>query len=317
MEMAVSSGDEWQRFERSLASFYSPSCRAKATRKKVDYAIRLLKMFADSPAAVDEFTITQIHEYLNDRGCKKVTVSTVLGTVKAILNKAKKKRMLEENPFDVGDLIPRVTRRAMCRQHSHHSIDDVALVLMKADEDFEVARSPRRRFIAARTRAAAWLFAHVGARSMEIMRAKQERFDGEFLHICHEDAIDGHCKSEGSDRLVFIPSDARSRLIDLIALSGSSQWLFPTVNGDGPWATGGTKYCPLGRIKALAASVGVQGMTIHSLRHSFQTHARSRWGFGRDQVEFVVGHTDERTQDHYVHIDRDNLKHLMGRVSYF
>lgn len=317
MQAVCSTQDEWQQFERRLGSYYSPMVRAKSTCKKVQYAVKLMKMFAASPREIDEFVIESIRDYLFSRQCSKVTVKTNLDTIKAILNKAKKMRYLDENPFDVGELTPRVPRNAMARRHAHFSIDDIALVLMKADEDFEKARSPQDRFILGRTRAAAWVFAHVGARSMEVLRARRHRFDGEFLHISHEDALDGRCKSESSDRWVLVPDEARQRLREWLAISDPSEWLFPTERGNGPWVTGGTGYRPCDRIKALGATVGVPGMTISSLRHSFQTHARGRWGFGKDQVELVVGHSNERTQEHYVHVDRDNMRNLMGRVGYF
>ncbi len=42
--------------------------------QKVQYAVKLLKMFAASPREIDEFVVESIREYLFSRDCSKVTV---------------------------------------------------------------------------------------------------------------------------------------------------------------------------------------------------------------------------------------------------
>ncbi len=82
--------------------------------------------------------------------------------------------------------------------------------------------------------------------------------------------------------------------------------------GKCPWVTGGTGYRPCDRINALALSVECLGDDF--VATAFVSDACSRpLGLWKGSSQVVVGHSNERTQDHYVHIDRDNMRNLMGK----
>ena len=318
MEMQFVPRDpEWVAFEERLRCFYDPTSRAQSTIRKAMRAMACLEMFAERPSSVDEVTISKIKRYLLEvRNCSKVTVFTMLAAIKAITRIMKKKGVIATCPFDIGDMMPRLPRNAMARKGAHFSIEQIAMVLAKADEEFESAKTFHRKWDAGRTMALVWLAAHSGARAMEIQCARRCRYDGEFLHISHEDSPEGKHKTESSDRWVFVPVGAQRRINEWIAISSPSEWLFPTNRGNGPWMSGGAKCRPAGKVAELGRQVGVNGMTLLSLRHSFMTHARGKWGFARDQVELIAGHSDPNTQDHYVHVDRSNVRDLMARVSF-
>lgn len=88
-------------------------------------------------------------------------------------------------------------------------------------------------------------------------------------------------------------------------------WLFPTTrrHGNAPWCEGSPGTKPRDRMKAVAAEVGVIGLTPLVLRHSMATHLMTSWGGSPGLVKRVLRHTTEHTaQAWYVHSDLPGLK---------
>jgi integrase len=86
-----------------------------------------------------------------------------------------------------------------------------------------------------------------------------------------------------------------------------SEWVFPGARGKGPWTGGacGTRPCDL--IRQAGEEVGVEGLTLQSLRHAWATWARRRWGLSALQVQEVLRHTSPRTQELYLRPDPDPM----------
>lgn len=58
------------------------------------------------------------------------------------------------------------------------------------------------------------------------------------------------------------------------------------------------------------------GFTWRSLRHSWATHAESRWGLGEAAIQRVLRHTRPLTQRRYRHADAANLRAIGELVCY-
>jgi len=95
-------------------------------------------------------------------------------------------------------------------------------------------------------------------------------------------------------------------------------WLFAGIKQLGPWTGGASGDRACDRLKAVGEELGVDGLTINSLRHTFATWSRRRWGLSGIQLRDVLRHTTEHTQDHYVHGELDNqaLVESVRLVSY-
>ena len=110
-------------------------------------------------------------------------------------------------------------------------------------------------------------------------------------------------KTEASARTVPLP-EALAAVLDRWRPLAGPLWLFPGVRRLGPWSGGAAGSTARDALKAAARAVGVDRITWHSLRHSFGTAAVERWDVPLWVLQRVMGHTDFRTTQRYVHVDR-------------
>jgi integrase len=109
-------------------------------------------------------------------------------------------------------------------------------------------------------------------------------------------------KTAASARTVPLP-DALAEVLTQWAPEAGPVWLFPGVRRRGPWAGGSATSKPIAHLKRAAAAVGIDRITWHSLRHAFGTYCLERWGLPVWVVQRVMGHTDPRTTELYLHLD--------------
>ena len=109
-------------------------------------------------------------------------------------------------------------------------------------------------------------------------------------------------KTPGSERRIPIPETLAELLGGWMPLAGPS-WLFPGVRRVGPWVGGSASGRPLGALQVAARRVGIDHITWHSLRHCYGTAAVERWGVPLWALQRLMGHTDFRTTQRYLHLD--------------
>jgi len=143
------------------------------------------------------------------------------------------------------------------------------------------------------------------ARVLELLRIHVEdvRADRGVILISSRQRL----KTEASAAPVPICPMLEEILREWLPRTGS-EWLFPGVKRFGPWTGGTASKCPLGRLKAVGEDLGIEGLTWQSLRHTFATWARRRWGLSGIQLRDVLRHTTEHTQEHYVHDELDTCE---------
>jgi integrase len=93
-------------------------------------------------------------------------------------------------------------------------------------------------------------------------------------------------------------------------------WLFPGAYCTGPWIGGPAGRKPLDCLKAAGRAAGVEGLSFQSLRHSWATHAESRWGLGDALIQRVLRHTTPLTQRAYRHPDLANLRAAVAGLDF-
>jgi integrase len=301
-------------FER----LYAPGIKPKKTRNKIRQALTQLERHAGTPDGVNEETIAAYVAASQARGNEPATTNSVLQAMQSITKYLRAKMIIAADPFALGLNFRRKERHVRRRDDKHLSIEQMRRVLDQADLEWNEARGLMPRFRAGRTMALVWLLSHTGLRATEALCLKRQRVADGFVEVRHDDQPEGFCKTEASERRVALPEEASQRLVTWMEFSAAfdGTWLFPCSRADRPWLHGMTAHRPLGRVAALAERAGIAGVTLLSFRHTFQTHAATRWGFSAKEIQEVVGHTNERTQLHYQHEDVDNLRALMRRVKY-
>ena len=85
-----------------------------------------------------------------------------------------------------------------------------------------------------------------------------------------------------------------------------------------PWTGGACGERAGDRVRQAGQEVGVTGFTLQSLRHTWATHARRRWGLSDIEVATVLRHSSPATQAWYVHDDpnRSAIVRSVSKVSY-
>ncbi len=95
-----------------------------------------------------------------------------------------------------------------------------------------------------------------------------------------------------------------------------SAWLFPGLRRETPWRGGRLGHRPIDALRAAAQAAGVACPGWHALRHSWITHARTRWGIPDAIVALIAGHTSIAMTDIYTHPDAANLAAATERITY-
>jgi integrase len=98
----------------------------------------------------------------------------------------------------------------------------------------------------------------------------------------------------------------------------ASRWVFPGIRRKGPWTGGACGERACDQIRQAGQDVGVAGLTLMSLRHTWATHARRTWGLSEIEVATVLRHSSPATQAWYVHDDPDPgaIVRSVEKVSY-
>ena len=99
------------------------------------------------------------------------------------------------------------------------------------------------------------------------------------------------------ERVVPLPQQVLDDLRKFWTTHRNPRWLFPNQAGDGPIGRGA-----LARGVAIAArEVGIAGVTLHSLRHSYATRLIER-GVNLGVVQILLGHGSIKTTTIYTHL---------------
>jgi integrase len=140
-----------------------------------------------------------------------------------------------------------------------------------------------------RDRAAFVIVLYTGVRRGEVMRLRREDIDlsQRLAHLV--------TTKEGSQQSVPL-SGLVLDAVRWVMESHDSEFLFPNAKGDGP-ATGDML---LYRLKKAAASVGLSGVLVHSLRHSFLTRVIEQ-GTDISTAQKLGRHSTITMTNSYVH----------------
>lgn len=233
------------------------------------------------------------------------TIIGELGYLKALCNFAVEELgALERCPFRRGK---KLLKPAPLLHRTHLTREEVGRLLEHLRKSIFEWRGHRLYALVS-------LYAYTGVRKDEGLYVMIEdlRLDDGILLIQERDS--NLLKTEKSAAPVGLPPELVS-ILRPWASRCASQWLFPGIQGKGPWDGGSPGYKPLDRVKAAAAEVGLEDVTIQMFRHSWASNSRW-WGISDDEVKEQLRHSDIETQAHYRHEDLKRRAYAVRNVTY-
>jgi integrase len=284
-------------FTSEVLTLYSTGRYAHGT--KVRAAQLLRELGALGVASTADLTTASLARYVASKGAgaNPNTVNGYLGFIRTLCNYA-----VEEGYLGKAPSFRRLWLRGRpMRRNRPRSYEEISRLLAHL---IDRTRGDGCRWEDRRLCAASWFFALTAARLMEGLCGHVEDLDMEAgtFHVNYERQKALRLKTRGSDRDIPLPDVLREVLRGWLPHAGPT-WLFPGVRREGPW-TGGTKpYRAIDHLKRAAKEVGIEQITWHSLRHAYGTAALERWDVPIWVVQRVMGHTDPRTTERYLHLD--------------
>lgn len=257
-----------------------------------------------STAQINSALIGRWLEAHDDRS--SMTNRKLLSAWRTVCNYAQFEGYIDKNPFGFRGLRQWV-RGVKQRKKRHHSWEDISRVLSLLANERSESWENERLFALVST------YVFTGLRKLEALRLKVEDFDLDagFGSIVARERL----KTAASEDVIPLPDQLISVLREWLPRTGC-EWAFPHAYRTGPWTEGPSGRKPLDRVKAAGERAGVDGFTILSLRHSWATHAESRWGIPEAVIKRVLRHTSLQTQLNYRHPDMVNLREQVRGIGF-
>lgn len=281
--------------------------KAKSTRLRADQAVGWAIELAGEGATTADLTAGLVARYAGmTEGLRPATVDGRLRALRAATNLALVRRWIAESPFDGATPWPSL-RSAPPLKSRHHSRADLARFLALLESESESWRGGRLHALGA-------VYAYCGLRRTEALRLRVEDVDfatGVVRVVRREKGL----KTVASEAPVPMPG-ALARVLRRWVPRCGSEWLIPGVKRLGPWTGGMTGRKAGDQLRMAAERAGVAGLGPHTLRHSLATHLRGWWGLSPKQVQGILRHSNQWTQELYCHEDLANLGALVKDVDF-
>jgi integrase len=296
---------DWREFRADIEAVYSDkSTYARKTMTKMRQVCRELAEFV--PTTADLVPAAIVDWKASRPGRTPVTTNSLLAYARTAARYAVDCGYLERSPFDAKSFRVRQGRKRVRR---HLTRLELARLLAYLESRHELGWHDGR------LHALAVLVSHTGLRAMEALRLRVEDLDldRELLSVV---ARQGRLKTEGSEATIPIPPAAIGCLRRWRGRCGSD-WLFPGARRKGPWVNGSDGKRPADFLNAAGVAAGLPpGTTLLMLRHTLATHARTHFHLDAKQVQQILRHSDERTQNHYIESDLDNLRQSVRQIDF-
>jgi integrase len=292
----------WAEFAKELIGLYSPRRRAPKTRTKMAQVLAEFGPFASTTAGLTPTAVTAWIEAFPGR--KPITFNGLLSYLRVACRYAVARGYLDRSPFEATSFRLRVGRRP---PRKHLTRDELGRLLGHLEARHGLSWRDHRLY------ALAMLLAHTGLRAQEALRLRVEDLDlgTGILSIVARSPL----KTEASEAEIPIPPAIAPALARWVAHCGSTGWIFPGSRGLGPWVGGSMGKRPADYLGEAAVAAGLApGTTLLTLRHTLATHARTHFKLGAKEVQQILRHATEKTQDHYIGADLDNLREAVRRI---
>lgn len=296
-------------FSRQIRALSAPPIRRPATAEKLR---QVLAEFGEICLTTADVTPVAIATWLGSRpGRASLTSFSLLRSFATATRAATKLGLLERDPFAFRPPSQWFQTGALDapERSRHHSAAQIVAVLQRASQD-----AIGGGWVAVRDEALVCFCCFLGLRAREALGLLVRDVDlaNRLVHV--RPNAWRPLKTRASRRLLAIPEALYPVARDYVPRCGSRIHLFPHKGLDGPWFHGRPGHKPLDRVRALGARVGIEGLTILSLRHSFATMVEEL--YSELQLQRVLGHRRPKTQQGYRHEDLGQLRRAAELVRY-
>jgi integrase len=300
----------YSRFAAEVEEIYAS--RAPATLAKMR---QVLREIGEVPgvAKTSDLRPVVLARWVNAHPARTVaTAESLLGSFRAAVSIGMASGYLATSPFAVPVVIPDPAEGPAGEKVRHYSVSEVEAMIALAGDEARASDAWK----AHRAEALIATYAYAALRKREALFLRWEDVDfGRHVLRIRPNAPVGHRLKTRASAAPVPMAPALEEVLRRWVARCCSPWVFPGTRRLNPWTGGAPGHKPLCVVKALGRRAGVPGVTILGFRHSFATHA-PRWGLSREMVRAILRHTSERTQDHYVHADVDDLVDAARRVGY-
>lgn len=301
-------------FERQVLKLYDPALRKPNTAKQVRQVLREFGALPQVRTTAD-FTPGAIALWVAAYPERTaVAIESLLRALGPLLKFAVFMGWLDRSPLEYrgpSQWVRADDRPEPKSRPGSRSLGEVGRVLELADAEARAGGWEEKRL-----RALVYCYAYLGLRA------------GEAVHLWRTDVdlaartvkVQAHRedrwtpKTLKSAAILPIPRPLEPVLRYWLPMSGRP-WLFPGVRRRGPWTGGTERSRPLGQVRELGRRAGVPDLTIHSLRKTVGTYAKS-WGLGQLELKGLLRHSNVETQAWYDDGPADALRPAVSRVSY-
>jgi integrase len=261
-------------------------------------ALREACALAEVDSTTADLTTDLVKRFAGRPG-RSSTTEGLLSSLRAACKLAAAKSWLDISGLEEAIWTPATVDPPRKRHHGRAEILQVLEHLREGSESWDGGR----------LYALGSLYCYTGVRKVEGLRLRVTDVDfAQNVVFVHPNGRP--LKTPGSEAPVPLPKALARILRPWIDRCGS-EWVFPRLDREGPWLDGSIGRRPTDRLKLAGQACGVEGFTPQSLRHSLATHLAGYWGLEPRQIQLILRHTTERTQEHYVHPDVANLAELV------
>ncbi|MDB5349451.1 MAG: site-specific recombinase XerD [Planctomycetota bacterium] len=293
-------------WSEEVAAFYAG--KAQTTRLKAAQALRMAIGLAGPDATTEALTPELVARFAASRPeIRPATMDGLMRSLRAACNLAVSRGQLAGVPFSPETPWPSLKSVPALRSR-HHSRAELARFLAALAAGATTWDGGRLYALGA-------VYTYCGLRRNEALRLRVEDVDFRqgILRVVRRNGK--ALKTVASEAAVPMPKALVAILKAWVGRCGS-EWLFPGMRRRGPWVGGMVGKKPADRLKAVAASVGIRGLGPHTLRHSLATHLRGFYGLSPKQVQMILRHSNQYTQELYCHQDLENLGALVRCVDF-
>jgi integrase/recombinase XerD len=276
--------------------------KERSTRDKMAQALREVIALI-GPGTTGDITPEIVEEYARRPGAQ-ATTDGLMSALRAALKIAHRRKWLDYHDFEGVKFRAAKKDRKKTKHHSRETIVKV-LTYLEQDKSWE-----GQRLLTFAT-----MLAYTGLRLRECLKLRVEDLDLErgFAFVRNRT---GGIKTLSSEAPVPLPAALRPQLQAWLSQLVSCPWLFPKHNLQGPWLNGKQDYRPGGRLKAAGLACGVEGFLPHSLRHSLATHLATHGRLGSRQIQLVLRHSNQKTQEIYIGRELEDLERSVRDFSF-
>ena len=255
-------------------------------KEALEHFTDFLLSFGNSPQKLSQISFHTIEEYKQTRVAlvRPLTVNTELTVLRALYNFAIKCRCARENPVNKVSFYRETEKKPRFLKK-----DEIEYLLKNSNGLYPIL----------------YTLLKTGFRKGELINLRWEDIDFQRKCITIESKENWYTKT-GNSREIPVDDDL---LTVLGKLPKASDYVFLNTNGE-KYA-----YHLNERVKRLAKRIGLNGLTLHTLRHTFISHLVMS-GVDLVTVKELAGHSNIKTTMRYAHLAPEHLRKSIGKLPY-